>query len=117
MPPRRARQRLTDILEAIAKVELYVRGMDATAFVNDPRTIDAVIHNIQIIGEAVSALEPGITNRYPEIPWINIVSMRHLLVHGYFGVDFDIVWDTASRDMAPLRAVVQRMLAELPAGE
>lgn len=88
--------------------------MDSAAFTGDPRTADAVIYNIQIIGEAVSALAPEITNRYPEAPWANIVSMRHLLVHGHFGIDLDIVWKTAPTDLAPLRTIVERMLADLP---
>jgi hypothetical protein len=66
MPRRRIRERLVDILEAIGKVEGYIAGMDRTAFVNDPRTIDAVLHNIQIIGEATSALEPAVTAKYPK---------------------------------------------------
>ena len=117
MLPRRTRDRLLDILEAIAKIEAYVQGMDRGAFTNDPRTVDAVTYNVQIIGEAASALETTLTDKYPEIPWINIVRMRHRLVHAYFSVALGIVWDTVSSDLAPLKTAVQRMLATLPTKE
>jgi uncharacterized protein with HEPN domain len=70
--------------------------------------VDAVIHNIQVIGEAAIALPDSITKRYPTVPWANIRAMRHILVHGYFAVDLEIVWSTAKHRLPELRRELRR---------
>jgi uncharacterized protein with HEPN domain len=72
-----------------------------------------VVHHLQIIGEAARAISPGLRVAHPEIPWTNVIAMRNLLVHEYFGVDIEEVWSTAVNDLPLLRPEVEAMLAEL----
>jgi uncharacterized protein with HEPN domain len=83
VPPRDWRLRLKDIEQSIDRIATYIKGFDYEIFSRDRRTVDAVIHNIQVIGEAAIALPDSITKRYPTVPWANIRAMRHILVHGY----------------------------------
>ncbi|WP_456420003.1 HepT-like ribonuclease domain-containing protein [Methanocaldococcus infernus] len=80
-----------DILEAINRIKIYTKGMDYEKFLSDIKTQDAVIRNIEIIGEAVKLLSPQIKEKYNNIPWKNIAGMRDKLIHSYFGVNLDIV--------------------------
>ena len=70
--------------------------------------MDAVIHNIQIIGEAAIALPDSVAKRYPTVPWANVRAMRHILVHGYFVVDLEIVWSRQSTALPELRRALRR---------
>ena len=72
-----------------------------------------VVHHLQIIGEAARSISRSLRLAHPEIPWTNVIAMRNLLVHEYFGVDLEEVWSTAANDLALLRPEVEAMLAEL----
>jgi uncharacterized protein with HEPN domain len=107
------RERLLDILEAIADIERYAeKGKEA--FVEDELIQTWVIHHIQIIGEAASKLSPSLRENYQVIPWIDIISMRNFLVHNYFGIDLDEVWNTITTDLPNLKTRVEAMLQDLP---
>ena len=84
---------LDDILEAIRRIRLYTENMDREAFVADQRTMDAVIRNLEIIGEASAKLPEHIREITPDIEWRKIIAMRNILAHEYFGVNADIIWD------------------------
>ena len=71
-----------------------------------------MIHHIQIIGEAVRSITPELIHLSPETPWSAIVGMRHVLVHDYFGIDLDEVWNVVQHDIPQLRATVERILLE-----
>lgn len=107
MPPRDWRLRIKDIEQSIDRIATYIEGFDFEAFSSDRRTVDAVIHNIQIIGEAAIALPDSVAKRYPTVPWANIRAMRHILVHGYFVVDLEIVWSTAKHRLPELRRALR----------
>lgn len=82
---------LTDILDAIDKALAYTReGRDA--FFADPKTQDAVVRNLEIIGEVAKRLAPGTRRAHPDIPWPDIVGMRDRVIHGYFNVNLQVVW-------------------------
>ena len=85
MPPRNWPLRVDDILEAIARVERYTAGMSLEEFSADDRTIDAVIRNFEIIGEAAGAIDPELRDRHPEIPWREMRGMRNIVAHAYLG--------------------------------
>jgi uncharacterized protein with HEPN domain len=86
--------------------------MDRQAFQGDPKTVDAVLHNLEIVGEAAKRVPPGVRRRAPEIEWRKIAGMRDLIAHVYFQVDLDIVWDVLATKLAPLKSAVERILAE-----
>lgn len=88
--------RLEDILEASLAIKTYILGFEYDTFVNDRRTVDAVIRNLEIIGEAVKYLPEEITGQFPEIPWRAIAGFRDILAHSYFRTEDSIIWDAAT---------------------
>ncbi len=108
--PRDWRLRIEDILESIARIQRYLEGMDQARFIGDDRTMDAVIRNFGIIGEAVSHLPEALLVVHPEIPWIRMKGLRNLVIHEYFGVSPEILWITAKEDLPPLVGLLKPML-------
>jgi uncharacterized protein with HEPN domain len=104
-----------DLIEACGKVRRYVSGMTFEAFMADERTRDAVMRNIEIIGEAAKGIPDRVAAGAPEIPWRNVRGMRDILAHGYFGASQEIVWVTATTLMDPLEAGVRKLLGR-PSG-
>jgi len=85
-------------------------------FTQDEKTFDAVIRQPTILGEAASHVPDEITSRTPEIPWQEIRGMRNVVVHEYFGINMDIVWKTATKNIPGLRLLLERLLEDI-AGE
>ena len=103
--------RLQDILEAIERIEKYaVRGKKA--FDEDELLQTWVVHNIQIIGEAVRNVTEGLKKDHPEVPWQKIVTMRNVLVHEYFTVDPEEVWAAVNRDIPALKRQLEAIQKE-----
>lgn len=110
-------ERLRDILEAIAAIERYSNS-EKKAFERDELLQAWFVRNLQIIGEAARATPEEIRTLAPEIPWHQIAGMRNVLVHGYFEIDTDLVWDAATRDVPALKSAVEQLLRTLnPASE
>ena len=103
---------LHDINEAIEKIEKYV-SIGYLAFIQDERTQVWIIHHLQVIGEASNHLSDELTEKNQEIPWADIVGLRNILVHQYFGIDLRQVWETAELDMPVLKAKVREILQEI----
>jgi len=103
--------RLEDILEAADHIETYIEGFDYDAFIKDQRTVDAVVRNLEIIGEAVKHLPEEMTARFPDIPWRAIAGFRDILAHSYFRTEDSIVWDAAKNHTPPLAEAVKKLLA------
>jgi len=101
---------LKHILDAINLIEEYLKDKEFLEFTNNHMLQDAVIREIEIIGEATKNLAEDFKNKYPEIPWRQIAGMRDKLIHGYFGVDLDAVWDTATTDVPSLKEKLQETL-------
>lgn len=106
---RRDQERLLDILEAIGKIEQRV-SRNRDIFADDEMQQVWVIHHLQIIGEAAHGLSQEFRAKHPHIPWEQIIGMRHVLVHGYFEIDLDIVWAVVEKDLPPLKAGIQAIL-------
>jgi uncharacterized protein with HEPN domain len=104
---------LQHILDAIAKTETYLHGIDETAFNQNSLIQDGVIRQIEIIGEATKLLSDELRSKHAHVEWQDIAGMRDKLIHGYFGVDIDKVWLTAQNDLPVLKVEVQKILAEL----
>ncbi|MFZ3148362.1 MAG: DUF86 domain-containing protein [Methanothrix sp.] len=106
------KERLRDINEAIEKIEKYV-SIGYQTFAEDERTQVWIIHHLQVIGEASNHLSDELTEQNPDIPWADIVGLRNILVHQYFGIDLRQVWETAELDMPVLKAKVWEILQEM----
>jgi uncharacterized protein with HEPN domain len=102
---------LKHILDAISKINLYLTGIDETAFQQNSLVQDGVIRQLEIIGEATKRLSDDLRQSQPNIPWKLIAGMRDKLIHHYFGVDLDAVWLTATEDLPPLKQTVQSILS------
>lgn len=105
------RVRVEDMIEAIERIRRYADGMDVGAFVADDRTVDAVIRNLEILGEAAKRVPSSVTEAHPEIPWSRMSEMRNILVHEYHSVDPSIVYDSVRHDLPPLLSPLRHLLA------
>jgi uncharacterized protein with HEPN domain len=109
---RREVERLQDILDAIAAIERYA-SQGRQAFDEQELIQVWVIHHLQIIGEAASALSGDLMNRYSEVSWAQIVAFRNVVVHEYFRVSLNLVWAIVQNNLPPLKVMVERILQEL----
>jgi uncharacterized protein with HEPN domain len=100
---------LHHVLDAIGKIERYVQ-VGHEAFMADSHWQDAVIRQLEIIGEAVKKISPETLGRRPEIPWRRIVGMRDILAHDYMGINIDAVWQVAQQELGQLREAVEDLL-------
>ncbi len=103
---------LDDILKCMEKIQSYIEGLTYNQFSNDLKTQDAIIRNIEIIGEATKYLSDGIRRKYRHIPWKEIAGTRDRLIHGYFGVNIDIVWEIATIDIPKLKVQIEEIKNE-----
>jgi uncharacterized protein with HEPN domain len=102
---------LEDILEAAEKIERYLQDVnDLEIFRQNDLLIDAVIHNLFVIGEAVKHIPPDVRAKYPEIEWRRIAGLRDVIAHMYFGIKLEIIWDSATNKLPELRLIIQRIL-------
>lgn len=102
MPLRNWLFRISDIQAAISTVQKYTAGMTYEDFIADRKTVDAVVRNLIIIGEAAVHVPEEVCQTYPAIPWPDMRAMRNFVVHEYFGVSDKILWDTIQVDLRPL---------------
>ena len=110
MPPRDWQLRVEDILDAATTIETYIADLTFEQFKTDRKTVDAVVRNLEVIGEAAKHLIAVQDDLPGDIPWADIAGMRNILIHEYFGVDLGIVWQTATGDVPLLRAKLQPLL-------
>ena len=102
---------LQHILDAITKVETYLRGIDESAFYRNPLIQDGVIRQIEVLGEATKHLSEELRHQSPQLPWEDIAGMRDKLIHGYFGVDLEKVWLTAIDDLPVFKEEIKKILS------
>lgn len=102
MSPRDWIYRLEDIQDALNAIALYIDGMDYREWESDQKTIDAVIRNIEIIGEAAAHVPEVIQKKHQDVPWEQMRGIRNMLIHEYFGVDVEIIWKTVKEDLPSL---------------
>ncbi len=98
-----------DIIQAIGKIEKYISDMEKEDFINNELVQDAVIRNLEVIGEAVKRIPNDVRSSYEEVPWRKISGLRDILIHEYFGININIVWDVIENKLQPLKVVVMEL--------
>ena len=110
MKKREYRDYLQDIYDAVNEVATFIEGMTYEDFLKDKKTINAVIRSIEVIGEASKQLPKAIRDKSPSIPWKKMAGMRDKVIHKYFGVDIEIVWKTAKKQIPALKKKIFALL-------
>ncbi|MBI1869479.1 DUF86 domain-containing protein [Candidatus Gottesmanbacteria bacterium] len=98
---------LEDIISSIKNIGDYIKGMAFEEFIHDRKTVDAVVRNLEIIGQAARNIPQEVTVKYHDIPWREMVSMRNKVLHEYFGVDIEILWKTIQEDLPGLKEKIK----------
>lgn len=114
--PPRLGDYLQHIVQAIDRIDRYTAGLDEAGFAADTKTQDAVVRNIEVVGEAARNVQrhhPGFAAAAAHVPWAVMVGMRNRVSHGYFALDWGLIWATVQHDLPPLRAQVQALLDTL----
>ncbi len=110
MSPRDWKDRIRDILDAIAEIQDFVRSMDFDSFCADARTLRAVELDLIIIGEAANGIPCEVEEQHPQIPWSLMRAMRNRLVHVYFSIDEHLLWDTVRNDLPVLQSALRSLI-------
>jgi uncharacterized protein with HEPN domain len=101
---------LTDILDAINRIEEYTIGYDFEKFLNDSKTKDAVVRNFEIIGEAANQIPDTYKTSHTSVPWNKITGVRNRVIHEYFGVDYQILWTICETNLPDLKKNIMEIL-------
>lgn len=104
---------LKDIFEAMTSIQSFIEGMDFNAFITDDKTVSAVVMKLQIIGEATKNVPETIREKYEHVPWRLMAGMRDRLAHGYFEVNYSVVWDTIEKRIPPLQPIIAQILEDV----
>lgn len=107
MSRRPVRQLLDDVLERIRRIQRHVDGLDRAAFLEDDKTSDAVVRNLEVIGEACARLPEEFRSVNPQVPWARIIGLRNRVVHADFDVDLELVWEIVRGELAELRSQLE----------
>lgn len=113
MSKRGSIESLNDIKEAIKRIEIYIGKTDYEEFLRDIKTQDAIIRNLEIMGEAAKNFSADFKKKYRDIEWKKISGLRDKVIHDYFGVDWDIVWDVIKNRMPALLEQVENILNKM----
>lgn len=103
---------LQDILDAINDVEIFTASITYEQFTKDRKTLNAVVRSIEVIGEASKRLPDTLKAKYSELPWREITGMRDKLIHAYFGIDTETIWQTAKEDIPSMKKSIKKMIED-----
>jgi len=104
---------IKDILISIQDVEEFPSGMIFDEFLQDKKTIKAVIRSLEVLGEASKKIPESIKARYSQVPWKRMAGMRDKLIHEYFGVDLEIVWNVVKNELPPIKPFIEQLSREI----
>ncbi len=103
---------LNDIRQAIDRIEQYIKNLSFDTFSEDRKSVDAVVRNLEIIGEAANRLPDELKEKYSEIEWHKVVGLRHRIVHEYFGIDLEIIWQILHKDLPELKQKLTQIISD-----
>jgi uncharacterized protein with HEPN domain len=106
------RDYLQDIQEAINDIENFTQNLTYEQFTKDRKTLNAVVRSLEIIGEASKQLPDTLKAEYSELPWKEITGMRDKLIHAYFGMDTETIWQTVKQNIPPLKQTIKKMIKD-----
>jgi len=113
MSQRSSRIFLEDIIQSADKIRRYTKGLEYDDFVRNEMVTDAVLRNLEIIGEAAGNIPDDIRSRYPHIPWRRIVGLRNIVIHAYFNVDLNIIWQIVTVNLPEIRHDIGSVLEDI----
>jgi uncharacterized protein with HEPN domain len=112
MSKRRDPDYLSDIREAIQRILIYTADLTYQQFMEDTKTQDAVVRNLEVIGEATKNLSANLRKSHPDLPWKDLMGMRDKMIHHYFGINYEIVWTIAKEELAGLLPHIEGIVAK-----
>ncbi|MFH1957709.1 MAG: DUF86 domain-containing protein [bacterium] len=101
-----------DIKQSIEKIKRYIAELSYKDFAIDEKTVDAVVRNLEIIGEASKNIPKRIKSKYSDIPWKEVTSMRNRITHEYFGLDREIIWEIAKKDLLEIEPKIKEIILQ-----
>jgi len=113
MPKRDPSLFLSDMMDAIVKIEQWTAGVSYEKFQTNILLQDAIVRNLEILGEAAKNIPEDIRSRYADIPWKRIAGFRDIAIHDYFGVDFEIVWKILTEGIVAVKPALEKVLREV----
>jgi len=103
---------INDIISSIKKIREYIENLSYQEFRQDTKTVDAVLRNLEIIGEASRNIREDVRKKFPNIPWRRMIGLRNIVSHAYFGVDLELIWEIVSKNLPGLEAKIKNMLKD-----
>jgi len=104
---------IKDILECINKIDNFVGEMSFDEFMRDEKTKSAVVRELEVMGEATKNIPKSIREKYKNLPWSQIAKTRDKIIHFYFGVDYEVIWEVVKKRLPEIKAVIERIFKEL----
>ena len=104
---------IKDILECINKIDNFVGEMSFDEFMRDEKTKSAVVRELEVMGEATKNIPKSIRDKYKNLPWSQIAKTRDKIIHFYFGVDYEVIWEVVKKRLPEIKAVIERIFKEL----
>ncbi|MDI3548709.1 MAG: hypothetical protein PWR10_2361 [Halanaerobiales bacterium] len=99
-----------DIINAMDKIEKYIKNLDKDSFTDNEMVVDAVLRNLEIIGEAAGNISDDIKNKYSNIPWRRMIGLRNIVIHDYFGVDLNIIWEIIKVNLPETKPLINKVM-------
>lgn len=110
---RNSRAFIEEIVESISKIERYTEGLNFEKFQNNEMVIDAILRNLEVIGEAARRIPDEVRNKHKDIPWKRMIGLRNIVIHEYFGVDLSIIWKIATENLPQTKSLISGLLKDL----
>lgn len=101
---------IEDIITSMEKIEKYIKGLNQADFTSNDQVFDAVIRNLEVIGEAARNIPESIKEQNINIPWNKMIGLRNIAIHEYFGVDADIIWEIITKDLPDTKSQIMKLL-------